>query len=64
MLLKLTVSTLQPRLRALPGVVIIVIIVLAAAHAAPAAALPLALGGWLGTWIPAAAARASQEVPA
>ena len=64
MLLKLTISTVQPGLRTLPGVVIIVIIVLVTAHAAPAAALPLTLGGWLGTWIPAAAARASRGAPA
>ena len=64
MLLKFTVRTLQPRLRTLPGVVIIVIIVLVTAHAAPAAALPLTLGGWLGAWIPAAATRASQGAPA
>lgn len=48
--MQLTVR-LTTRASALPGVIIIVIIVLVAFRFAPAAALPLGLGGWLGTYL-------------
>ena len=41
----------RPWLHTVPRVVIILIIVLVCAHAAPDGALPLALGGWLGSYL-------------
>jgi hypothetical protein len=42
--------TTQPA-RTWPRVIIVIVIVLAAARWAPEAALPLGLGGWLGTYL-------------
>jgi hypothetical protein len=49
--MQFTVATPQPRLRAVPGIIIILIIVIVAAHIAPGTALPLGLGGWMATYL-------------
>jgi hypothetical protein len=45
--------TTKPWSRTWPMVIVVVIIVLITARWEPGAALPLGLGGWLGSWLAA-----------
>lgn len=57
-----TLAASRPLMRSLPGLVIILIVVLVCARLDQAAALPLALGGWIGNYL-VASRRANDNGP-